>query len=111
VDDRFNVLFQTPTGTVRLEALSDGYRSVFVMITDLLLRLSLSTPRMEDLLFQEAVCLIDEIDAHLHPRLQERVLPGLRTLFPNVQFIATTHSPFIVASVEPHNVFRLSEEE
>lgn len=111
VDDRFNVLFETPTGTVPLESLSDGFRSVFVIVSDLLLRLSLASPRPEDVLAQEAVCLIDEIDAHLHPRWQERVVPSLRALFPRVQFIATTHSPIVVSTAAPFEVFRLDEEE
>lgn len=109
VDYHFEVLFQTPTGRVPIEALSDGYRSVFVVVTELLLRLSLATDNPEQVLEQEAVCLIDEVDAHLHPRWQENVIPGMRTLFPNVQFIATTHSEIVVSTVEPKNVFRLEE--
>lgn len=111
VDDNFDVLFQTPTGRVPVEMLSDGFRSVFVIIADLVLRMSLCTDRQEEALSQEGVCLIDEIDAHLHPRWQENIIPGLRAMFPNVQFIATTHSPIVVASVRPENVFRLEEEE
>lgn len=110
VDDRFNVRFKTPTGTVPIEALSDGFRSVFVIVSDLLLRLSLAAPRPEEVLSQEAVCLIDEIDAHLHPRWQERVVPSLRAMFPRVQFIATTHSPIVVSTVSPCEVFRLEDE-
>jgi hypothetical protein len=111
VDDNFNVLFQTPTGRVPIEALSDGFRSVFVIIADLVLRMSLCTDRPDDVLSQEGVCLIDEIDAHLHPRWQENIVPGLRAMFPNVQLIATTHSPIVVASVQPENVFRLEEDD
>ena len=107
VDERFDVLFQTPTGRVPLGAISDGYRSLFVIATELLLRLSLCTATPSEMLTQEAVCLVDEIDVHLHPTLQGRIIPALRTLFPNVQFIVTTHSPLVVASVEPHQVFRL----
>lgn len=111
VDDRFEVTFRAPSGAlVSLESLSDGLRSVFVIIADLLLRLSLTTQHKENTLLQEAVCLIDELDAHLHPRWQEQIIPGLHALFPNVQFIATTHSPLLVGSVEPHNVFMLTEE-
>jgi hypothetical protein len=110
VDDRFEVWFRTPHGRVRLEALSDGFRSIFVIITDMLMRLSLCTDDMTRVLDQEAVCMIDEIDAHLHPNWQEKVMPALRTLFPNVQFVATTHSPIVVATVEPHNVFVLEED-
>lgn len=109
VDERFQVLFQTPTGRVPIEALSDGFRSVFVVVADLLLRLSLATEQPDKVLEQEAICLIDEIDAHLHPRWQENVIPGLRALFPKVQLIATTHSEIVVSTVEPKNVFRLEE--
>jgi hypothetical protein len=49
--------------------------------------------------------LIDEVEAHLHPRWQSRVLPGIRGLFPNVQVIATTHSPFVLASAPDAKVF------
>ena len=111
VDERFEVLFRTQTGVVPLEALSDGFRSIFVIIADLLLRLSLSTNDPEKILEQEAVCLIDEIDAHLHPKWQLRVIPSLTMLFPNVQFIMTTHSALVVSTVEPHQVFILEDKE
>lgn len=109
VDDSFQVVFQTPTGRVPIEALSDGFRSVFVVVAELLLRSSLATADPDAVLEQEAVCLIDEIDAHLHPRWQDNVIPGLRALFPKVQWIATTHSENVVAAVEPKNVFRLED--
>lgn len=109
VDQHFDVLFQTTTGRVPLEALSDGFRSVFVIVAELLFRLGLTTKDFGKVLEQEAVCLIDEIDAHLHPRWQESIIPGLTAMFPNVQFIATTHSEIVVSTVEPKNVFRLEE--
>jgi len=80
-----------------------------VVVADLIRRMSLSTNDPERMLEQEATCLIDEIDAHLHPRWQEVVVPGLRAMFPNVQFIATTHSEIVVSTVEPKNVFRLEK--
>lgn len=107
VDDRFQVLFQTATGRVPIEELSDGFRSVFVIVAELLLRLSLATSDPAKILEQEAVCIIDELDGNLHPRWQETIIPGLTAMFPNVQFIATTHSEIIVSTVEPKNVFRL----
>lgn len=111
VDEQFEVMFRTPTGRVPIETLSDGFRSVFVIVTELLLRLSLSTDDPNRILQQEAVCLIDEVDAHLHPRWQETALPGLRALFPRVQFIATTHSPIVVTTVSPHSIFRFEQQE
>lgn len=109
IDDDFRVLFRTPRGVLPLEDLSQGFGSVFLIVGELLLRASLAARRPEDIFEQEMVCLIDEIDAHLHPRWQETVIAGLRSLFPRLQIIATTHSPFVVSSVDPCNVFRLEE--
>lgn len=109
VDDDFRVLFRTPRGVLTLDDLSQGFSSVFLIVAELLFRASLAARRPEDLFEQEIVCLIDEIDAHLHPRWQETIIAGLRSLFPRLQIIATTHSPFVVSSVDPCNVFRLEE--
>src|SRR5262249_22244606 len=54
--------------------------------------------------------VIDDIDAHLHPRWQSRILGDLRRAFPRVQIVASTHSPYVVASAEPHQVFRIERE-
>lgn len=109
VDSDFEVRFATAAGSVPLGALSDGFRSVFVLVSELVLRLSLATDDPYAALDQPALCLIDEIDAHLHPRWQRQIVRGLQRLFPKVQFIVTTHSPYVVASLEPHEVFRLGE--
>jgi len=55
------------------------------------------------------VVLIDEIDLHLHPKWQRRVVSDLQNAFPNLQFIATTHSPFILQSLEPGEVIDLDQ--
>lgn len=54
--------------------------------------------------------MIDEIDLHLHPRWQARILEDLVRIFPNVQFIVTTHSPVVVASVPRGNIRILGED-
>lgn len=109
VDERFAVRFATPTGSVPLGALSDGFRSVFVIVSELLLRLSLAADDPYAALDLPALCIIDEIDAHLHPRWQSQIVRGLQRLFPRVQFVVTTHSPFVVASLQPHEIFRLGD--
>lgn len=112
IDDDFRVLFVDKEGIeLPIDAMSDGIRSLFVIIGELLQRLSLATDDHAAILEQEAVCLIDEIDAHLHPKWQLRVMPALMKLFPNVQFIATTHSPFVVESVPQAILYKLFEEE
>src|SRR5690606_18917537 len=94
------LVFATGAGLASSAELGDAFESVLVMTLELL---RLSTDRADE----ELVYVIDDIDAHLHPRWQARILGDLRRAFPRVQLVATTHSPYLVASVEPHQVFRL----
>ena len=68
----------------------------------LCIRISLLNPHLngEARKLTEGVVLIDEIDLHLHPKWQKTIVPNLKDLFPNIQFILTTHSPFIIQSLE-----------
>lgn len=63
----------------------------------------------EDVRKFPSVVLLDEIDLHLHPVWQRRILPSLEETFPNIQFIATTHSPFVAQSAE--NLIELEPDE
>lgn len=96
-----------------LDMLSDGFKSVFIIIAELIRRLSTAykTDIENDIEFYEgeAVVLIDEIDCHLHPKWQQKILPGLRKLFPNCQFIVTTHSPFVLDSVNSDEIIKIGE--
>ncbi|MBK9733995.1 MAG: AAA family ATPase [Saprospiraceae bacterium] len=60
---------------------------------------------------KEGIALIDEVEAHLHISLQKKILPFLTGFFPNVQFIVTTHSPFILQSLEKAVIFDLESKE
>ncbi|MGO8676384.1 MAG: AAA family ATPase [Limisphaerales bacterium] len=91
------ILFDIEGQKVSTLGLSDGYRSVLALAGDLIWRLLTAFPDSDDPLQEEGVVLIDELDIHLHP-LWQRQIPGLlRKLFPKLQFIVTTHSPFIAA--------------
>ncbi|MCK9365190.1 MAG: AAA family ATPase [Syntrophales bacterium] len=91
--------------TLDLRQLSDGERGMFALVLDLAQRLSQANPKLEDPVKNgSAIVLIDEIDLHLHPKWQRSVVMQLTETFPNCQFIATTHSPQIVAAVEPEQV-------
>ena len=100
---------------VTLDALSDGFRSFLSLILDMLAHLYLSGVGMAEgavdpldaLDTLEGVVLIDEADIHLHPSWQRRLGDKLRAVFPRVQFIVTTHSPFIAQSATPNGLFRL----
>lgn len=84
--------------------LSDGYSAILDIIIDLIMRMENKASRAYDL---EGIVLIDEIEAHLHISLQKKILPFLTKLFPNVQFIVTTHSPFILNSIENAVIYDL----
>lgn len=86
---------------LRIEQLSDGYRTTLAMVMDIAARMAEANPAMADPLDTEGVVLIDEVDLHLHPGWQQRILPDLTRAFPNVQFIVTTHSPQVVSTVAP----------
>lgn len=87
--------------SVAFSDLSDGYRNVVAMVTDLTIRMVTLNPHFALLAAQRTpgVVMIDELDLHLHPKWQRRVVEDLRRTFPLVQFICTTHSPFIVQSL------------
>ena len=59
----------------------------------------------------EGIVLIDEIDSNLHPKWQWRIIDALTETFPNVQFIAATHSPIIVSSCKNANIISIDEEQ
>jgi predicted ATP-binding protein involved in virulence len=84
--------------------LSDGEKCLFALVGDLARRLALVAHTLDDPLTHTAVVLIDEIDLHLHPGLQRTVLPSLQRVFPNVQFVVTSHSPQVLASVRGKQV-------
>lgn len=84
--------------------LSSGYRNMLALVMDFARRLAQANPQMENPLEAEALLMIDELDLHLHPTWQQKIIPDLRKVFPNTQIIATTHSPEIVTTVERHQV-------
>jgi len=85
----------------RLDSLSDGEKMLILLIGDITRRLTTmydETPP-EKVLEQFAIVLIDEIDLHLHPAWQRDIIPALTHVFPNVQFLVTTHSPQVLSNV------------
>ena len=90
--------------------LSDGYHVFLGLVGDIARRAAILNEKdgAEAPQKAEGVVLIDEIDLHLHPRWQRRVLAGLRDAFPKLQFIVTTHSPQVLSSAQNRQVRRLS---
>jgi predicted ATP-binding protein involved in virulence len=101
------VYFKTHYGEVRLHQLSLGYKTLLAWITDLAKGLVEKYPESNAPLAEPAICLVDEIDLHMHPKMQRSVVRFLRETFPQTQFIVTAHSPLIVQSEEDTNVILL----
>jgi predicted ATP-binding protein involved in virulence len=85
----------------RIERMSDGYRITVALVADIAARMAEANPSvecsgLEDPLQTSGIVLIDEIDLHLHPTLQRDILRRLHSIFPNVQFVVSTHSPNVV---------------
>lgn len=93
---------------VPLGLLPDGLKSIVSWVADLLMRLDRipwvdATPVLQ----RRFLLLLDEVDIHLHPALQRKVLPLAQRMFPNAQIIASTHSPFVVTSVDDARIITL----
>ncbi len=88
--------------TFDIAQLSDGYQTLLGLIMDLAARMAMANPDQDDPLAAEAVVMIDEVDLHLHPAWQRRVVGDLLATFPRTQFILTTHSPYIVEALNNH---------
>ena len=89
--------------------LSDGYRNVVTIAADLAIKASMLNPQLAEkaLEFTPGVVLIDELDLHLHPKWQRRIIDDLRRTFPNMQFICTTHSPQLIGQAKPEEIIML----
>src|SRR5690606_33514301 len=98
-----------------LEQVSDGYRTVAALVVDLLrcLHATYGGLALERDEHGQPVCplpgvvLIDEVDAHMHVAWQQRIGFWLTQHFPNIQFLVTTHSPFICQAASPRGIIRL----
>jgi predicted ATP-binding protein involved in virulence len=98
---------------VEINQLSSGEKNLFVLVSDLARRLCLANPQSTNPLKEgQGIVLIDEIDLHLHPHWQRKILTQLKTIFPNIQWIVTTHSPFVLSAeeVHPQNAYLLTDE-
>ena len=107
-DERYQelILVMKQMGHQMFSNLSDGQRVMLTLIGDLARRAIALNPHLEkDVLKQTpGVVSIDELDLHLHPRWQRRVIHDLKETFPKIQFIATTHSPQLVGEALPHEI-------
>ena len=107
LDKPSGVCLNSFSGLVPMSALSLGYQTTLALAADLAWRLVKHFPASADPLAEPAVVCIDEIDLHLHPLWQLRIIDDLSATFPGAQFIATAHSPLIVQVAESANLVLL----
>ncbi|MEO0042331.1 MAG: hypothetical protein RL329_1779 [Bacteroidota bacterium] len=94
---------------LEINQLSSGEKNLFALISDLARRLCLANPQSASPLKEgQGVVLIDEIDVHLHPQWQRKILTKLKTIFPKIQWIVTSHSPLVLSYAPAGKVFKLS---
>ncbi len=100
-------------GAQTFNNLSDGQRCMLAMVGDIAQKAAILNPRLGSRALRETpgVVLIDELDLHLHPRWQRRVIDDLGRTFPKIQFFATTHSPRLIGQAKAEEIILLDEGE
>ncbi len=105
--DKKNYNFKIVTSTKEsfdFITLSDGFSAIIEIVSELIMRMENKSSKIYEI---EGIVLIDEIETHLHIDLQKKILPFLTSFFPKIQFIVTTHSPFVLSSVDNAVIFDL----
>lgn len=101
--------FETVNGSLQkfaMDEMSDGYKNTLSMIGDIAYRMAVLNPMLGEKVFEETpgVILIDEIDLHLHPQWQQTIISDLNAIFPNIQFIVSSHAPEVINSVAKEQI-------
>lgn len=94
---------------IPVSQLSDGYKCTISLIADIAYRMAILNPQLLDRVLVETngIVMIDEVDLHLHPTWQKRILKDLMEIFPKVQFIVSTHAPEVINSVKRDSILIL----
>lgn len=111
IDQEGNIFFYDNDNKipVEIDSLSDGFKSVFQIVIGIFKMFFENATEDELFYMKDGVVLVDEIDCHIHPRWQKNMLSSFKELFPNCQFIVTTHSPYIVESVNDYEIVRIGD--
>lgn len=107
----FDVFVNTPTGEIWYEYLSSGFKSCLSLLLGIIKEIELRFP--EERIYApefDGVILIDELELHLHPDWQARIVDTLTATFPCAQFIVTTHSPHVIQNAKAHQIIALGSE-
>lgn len=109
----FKVLIKIDNQRYDFNILPDGLKSIISWLSDLLMRLDRINwaDKSKSILEQNFILFLDEIEVHLHPSWQRKILPVVQDLFPNAQIFISTHSPFVVGSVDGARVYKFKLDE
>ena len=115
LEDDLMGIFRNEDGQVNMlpfKNLSDGYRNMIGMVADMVYRCIQLNPGLREraVLETDGIVLIDELDLHLHPEWQRNIVADLKRVFPKIQFIVTTHSPFIIQSLTKEELIVLDKD-
>ncbi len=108
--DNYKFYFVTKGKRFRFTELSAGYSAALDIISDLIFKMQ-GSDKLVDVYDKEGIVLIDEVETHLHLELQRQILPLLTSVFPNIQFIVSTHSPFVLNSINNAVAYDLERHE
>lgn len=106
----YSFTINTQGKSFKFTELSDGFIAILDIVADLILKMQ-ANGNLSTEFNKPGIVLIDEIETHLHLQLQKIILPMLTTLFPNIQFIVTSHSPFVLSSLSNATAYDLEHQE
>lgn len=113
LEESLKVTLKVNKRNLSFEVLPDGLKSIISWLSDLLMRLDRINwaDKSKSILEQNFILFLDEIEVHLHPSWQRKILPVVQDLFPNAQIFISTHSPFVVGSVDGARVYKFKLDE
>lgn len=94
---------------VKINQLSSGEKKILLLVSDIARRLAILNNSNPNSLLGDGIVLIDEIEMHLHPKWQRKIISGLKKTFPNIQFIVSTHSPQVLSKISKEDVIVLKD--
>lgn len=110
--DPLNVVIEVSGKKLPIDVLPDGLKSILSWIADLLMKMDrIKWIDDRDVFDRNFILFLDEIEVHLHPAWQRKILPEIQKLFKNAQIFISTHSPFVVGSVDGAWVYQLENKE
>ena len=103
----YQFFIETNQKQFKFTQMSDGYAAIIDIVADLILKMQDDNSSFSSVYDKKGIVLIDEIETHLHLELQKLIMPMLTQMFPNIQFIVTTHSPFVLNSIPNVSIYDL----